>query len=179
MPGSAKWSDKPWERQKGEGEKAYEAFTVYRDMGEERTIAAVVKRLNKSRSLIDRWKVQWEWTERIRAYDNEIEKGKLAKKKKEREDMRTRHAKIANQLQTKALEALREMDSKVLEPKDIVRFLELSAKLEQAARLDQPQDRALEFEREQFEYQKERDAGEIAEYEDLDEVEEAIYGTDK
>ena len=51
------WTDnKPWERQKGESEKAFEAFAAYRDLGEKRTISAVVKKLQKSRSLFDRWK---------------------------------------------------------------------------------------------------------------------------
>ena len=45
-----KWTDKPWERQKGESEKAFGAFAAYRDMGPERTISAVVKKLGKSRT---------------------------------------------------------------------------------------------------------------------------------
>ena len=49
-----KWTDKPWERQKGESEKAYEAFAAYRDMGPERSITKVSQSLNKTRTLIGR-----------------------------------------------------------------------------------------------------------------------------
>ena len=45
----------PWERLEGEGVKAYEAFSVYRELGEERSIRAVAKQLNKSTTLIGRW----------------------------------------------------------------------------------------------------------------------------
>ena len=39
-----KWTDKPWERQKGESDKAYEAFVTYRDMGTDRSIRAVAQK---------------------------------------------------------------------------------------------------------------------------------------
>lgn len=35
----------PWERLEGEGVKAYEAFSVYLELGEERSIRAVAKQL--------------------------------------------------------------------------------------------------------------------------------------
>ena len=71
-----KWTDKPWERQKGESEKAFEAFVTYRDMGEKRTLTAVAEKLQKSGTLIRRWKSTWDWAERVRAYDNELTKSK-------------------------------------------------------------------------------------------------------
>ena len=69
-----KWTDKPWERQKGESAQAYEAFSIYLGMGAERSLSAVAKQLSKSLPLIKRWSREKEWQERIRAYDNDVEK---------------------------------------------------------------------------------------------------------
>ena len=100
----AKWTDNPWDRQKGESEKAYESFAVYRDMSEERTVSAVVKKLEKSRTLIDRWKKNYQWEERVRLYDNWLEKKARQKVVKNRQDMIDRHIQIAQNLQGKALD---------------------------------------------------------------------------
>ena len=35
-----KWTDKLWERQKGESAQAYEAFSIYLGMGAERSLRA-------------------------------------------------------------------------------------------------------------------------------------------
>ena len=94
-----KWTDKPWERQKGESAQAYEAFVTYRDMGAERSVTRVSQSLNKSRGLIGRWSSQWNWTERVRAYDNELEKEARAKAVKDRKAMTERHIGIAMQVQ--------------------------------------------------------------------------------
>lgn len=131
MPG---WDDKPWERQKGEGEKAFEAFVIYRDMGEDRTISAVVKRLGKSRSLIDRWKDRWDWHERVRAYDNELEREARAKAVKERKAMTERHINIATLLQRKALEALKTLDAEAMSAKDIREYIKMATDLERLNR---------------------------------------------
>lgn len=130
----AKWTDKPWERQKGESEKAYEAFAAYRDMGPERTVAAVVERLQKSRSLLDRWKERWDWKERVRAYDNELEKEARAKAVKDRKAMTKRHISIAMQLQKKALEALEDLSVEDMSPKDIKEYIKMATDLERLNR---------------------------------------------
>lgn len=129
-----KWTDKPWERQKGESEKAYEAFVAYRDMGQGRTISAVVKRLEKSRSLIDRWKDRWEWQERVRVYDNELEKEARAKLLKDRKAMTDRQIKIAMQVQKKALEALEKLSVEDMSPKDIKEYIKMATDLERLNR---------------------------------------------
>nr|UWI04079.1 MAG: hypothetical protein [Bacteriophage sp.] len=129
-----KWTDKPWERQKGESEKAFEAFAVYRDMGKKRTLTAVAEKLQKSGSLIRRWKDRWDWVERVRAYDNDLEKEARAKAIKDRKDMSDRHIKIAMQLQKKALEALNGLEVEAMSPKDIKEFIKMATDLERLNR---------------------------------------------
>lgn len=129
-----KWTDKPWERQKGESDKAYEAFVTYRDMGTNRSIRAVAQKLAKSRTQIGKWSSGWEWTERVRAYDNELEKEARAKAVKDRKDMTDRHIKIAMQLQKKALEALTSLEVEAMTPKDIKEFIKMATDLERLSR---------------------------------------------
>lgn len=129
-----KWTDKPWERQKGESEKAYEAFAAYRDMGPERSITKVSQSLNKTRTLIGRWSSQWNWTERVRAYDNELEKEARAKAVKDRKAMTDRHIGIAMQLQKKALEALGSLSVEDMSPKDIKEYIKMATDLERLNR---------------------------------------------
>ena len=129
-----KWTDKPWERQKGESEKAFEAFVTYRDMGEKRTLTAVAEKLQKSGTLIRRWKSTWDWAERVRAYDNELEKEARAKAIKDRKAMTERHIGIAMQLQKKALEALSSLSVEDMSPKDIKEYIKMATDLERLNR---------------------------------------------
>jgi hypothetical protein len=45
-------------------------FTVYQEMGRERSLPAVARRCTKSATLIRRWSSRWRWIERARGYDN-------------------------------------------------------------------------------------------------------------
>lgn len=129
-----KWTDKPWERQKGESEKAFEAFVTYRDMEEKRTLTAVAEKLQKSGTLIRRWKSAWDWAERVRAYDNELEKEAHTKAVKDRKAMVDRHIGIAMQLQKKALEALGHLSAEEMSAKDIKEFIKMATELERLNR---------------------------------------------
>lgn len=128
------WSDKPWERQEGESGKAYEAFGVYRDMGAGRTVSAVARQLRKSRALVDRWKRQWGWAERARAYDQELERAAHEEALKAVREMSRRHIGMAVRMQTKALEALADLKPKTMRPKDIVAMFHEGVKLERDSR---------------------------------------------
>ena len=101
---------KPWERQEGESVKAFEAFTVYLEMGDERSIREVAQRLAKSRTLIGRWSVTYQWVERVAAFDADVQRKAHAKAVKKRRNMVDRHISIALKMQEKALMALEQMD---------------------------------------------------------------------
>lgn len=156
------WTDKAWERQAGESEKAFEAFTVYRDMGEERTFTAVCRKLGKSRTLIDRWNKRWNWRERARAYDNDMERAARAKAVKDRQAMTERHIGIAALLQKKAVEALKALESDDLSSREIREYIKLGTDLERLNR-ELPEDA-----KEEIIYRMET--------EDMDEIERDIYG---
>lgn len=60
----------PWNRQPGETSKAYEAFSIYRDLGSERSTRRVAEQLSKSEALINRWSGKYDWPARSRAWDS-------------------------------------------------------------------------------------------------------------
>ena len=127
-------AQKPWERMEGEGAKAFEAFRIYRDMGPERTITAVGKQLSKSRNLIDRWKDRWNWVERVRAYDNDLERAAHQEAVKSVREMQKRHIGMAAQIQHKAMLALQSIDPRMMKPNEQIAFIREATKLEREAR---------------------------------------------
>ncbi|MBP5460727.1 MAG: hypothetical protein J6Y20_01185 [Lachnospiraceae bacterium] len=157
-----------WERQTGESTQAYKAFTTYRDMGEDRSIRAVAERLDKSTTLIGRWSVRWNWVERVRQYDNTLQREAQAKayKKavKELEEMQLRQIKTAVLLQKKAVQALDALDPLLIKPQDIVRMISAGAQLENVTRSKSADVRT------EVVYEME--------IEDMRDVEKEIYGND-
>ena len=119
-------TEKPWERQKGETEQAFEAFVIYRDLG--------LKRSNH------------EWDERVRAYDNEMERQAHAEAVKDLKDMTKRHTKIAVQMQKKALEALEKLKVEDMTPRDIKEYIKIATELERLNRSVSANDNAIDEE---------------------------------
>ena len=128
------WSDKPWERQEGESGKAYEAFAVYRDMGAGRTVSGAARQLRKSRALIDRWKRQWGWAERVRAYDRELDRAAHEEALKAVREMSRRHIGVAIRLQSKGMEGLTNLNVKKMRTKDVVALIHEGVKIERDSR---------------------------------------------
>lgn len=126
-----KFKGDPWERQSGETEKAYAAFSIYRDMTDKRTIQAVCDEIGKSYQAVYRWVSKYEWKDRVRLYDNWLEhearKDVITQKKK----MIAQQLKIARAIQAKALKAFSEADESKMTFKDIKELLKLGTELEQ------------------------------------------------
>lgn len=124
-----------WERQAGESAKAYEAFSVYRDMGLKRSNNAVCDTLKKSRQLISRWKTAYNWDERATAYDNDLEKQAHKKAIEDVAKMTKRHIRIAMKMQEKALQSLEELDYNAMDTRDIREYLKLATDMERQSRM--------------------------------------------
>ena len=127
---------KPWERQEGESVKAYEAFQCYLNLGETRSQRLVSEQLSKSRQLISRWSANYQWVERVAAYENDLQRQAHAEAVKKARKMADRHIGIALKLQAKAMEALEKMDAEDIDPKNLVAFIREATKLERENRTE-------------------------------------------
>lgn len=128
-----------WERQSGESSKAYAAFCVYRDLGPERSLDNVRKKLAEngkkiSIKFLGRWSSKYNWVARCQAYDDYLERRKREEKEKAILEMAERHAKLAMAFQQRVAERLREIDPSELSPADMAKWLDTATKLERLSR---------------------------------------------
>lgn len=124
----------PYERQYGESAKAFEAFTVYRDMGLSRSLREVAQKLGKNKALIERWSSQWNWVERAQSYDDDMDRKALLQQEQERREMVKRHAKQAMMFQQKVLQRLNSLKVEELSPNDLIKWFTESVKIERLSR---------------------------------------------
>jgi hypothetical protein len=129
----------PWERQPNEPPRAFEAFTLYRNMTpRRRSQAAVCRELYGNDAgnirLIEKWSSEWRWCDRATAWDDELDRRTREAQEHARRDMAERHAAAAVELQDKALERLRAMKPEELGANDVLRMLVEAAKLERLSR---------------------------------------------
>ena len=131
---------KPWDRRESETSKAYEAFTIYRDMGVERSLSKVAVKLGKSETLISRWSYTHGWVERAAKWDDEQDRieREIAQKEQAKaiREMRKRHADLGQAMLIKAARALARIPEDEIKPADISRFVETASKLERISRGD-------------------------------------------
>lgn len=125
----------PWERQKGENTKRYEAFCIYRDM-HPRSLYKVAEQLAKSRTLITRWSAQDHWVDRAAAWDDEQDKIARQAQIDEIKKMRKRHADLATAMLVKAAKALQRIPEDEIKAGDVSRMVETASKLERISRGD-------------------------------------------
>lgn len=138
---------KPWERQEGESVKAFEAFSCYLSMGEDRSIRAVAEKLHKSTTLIGRWSRTYGWVERVSAHTNDVQRAAHEEALKKSRAMADRHIRTALSLQDKAIEALAKTKPEALDPKTILAFIREATRLERDTRAAVVRDTLPEAER--------------------------------
>ena len=145
------FAPRPWERQPDESSAAaFAAFQCYRDLGRERSLDEVDRRLypppataptesrpsaarSRRRGHISSWSRRHAWVKRAAAWDAEVDRqGRVAQIENVKQ-MNERHAAAARLLQTRALEALRQMPTTDLAAADVLRFLVEACKLERLA----------------------------------------------
>ena len=106
-----------------------------RRLGVERSVRKVTQRLNKSLTLIGKWSSRYNWPERARAYDRDLDRQAHAQAVRDVRSMTNRHIRIAMQLQAKALEALEQLNVATLSPKMQLAFLAKATEIERMNRL--------------------------------------------
>ena len=122
-------TEKPWERRADESTPAFAAFSTYLNMGTERSLRELAKKLSKSYTLVGRWSREKNWQERIRAYDNHLADVDMKRTVKEIKDRYSRFGKVSDQLTLKALEALTTLKASRLSPQDALALLRVAAML--------------------------------------------------
>lgn len=109
-------SHNPWDRQPDEPSKAFAGFVIYRDLGPGRTLDAAFKASDPKRQDKvphggwTRWFSIHSWKARATAYDSELDRVRLAKRREIVEDMVERHAKACQAGMFAALAALQEIN---------------------------------------------------------------------
>ena len=136
----------PWERQDGETSKQFQAFVIYRDLAEERSLSKVAKQLGKSTQLMSRWSAANNWVERCAAFDREQDRIARQEQIKEIKKMRKRHANTGALMVSIADKGLRNMldTTDKANPKlkydlnatEIAKLVDAGSKLERISRGD-------------------------------------------
>ena len=116
-----------WERQPGESEEAYEAFTDYYK-NPKRSQKKTAKAVGKSEALIYRWSVRWHWSERAREYDNALIREDYLATIDEIRKMNRKQAVIG-------VLALQKLKPEKLNAKELIQFLIQGTNIERRARL--------------------------------------------
>jgi hypothetical protein len=123
-----------WLRQPYESKAAYEAFTLYRDLGSKRSQVLVAEKLGKSTTLISRWGSAWKWVRRVEAWDDHIDYEATQAAFHEVVEMRKRHINIATALQVKGFQDFDKINPEDLKAAERLAFILEGVKLERISR---------------------------------------------
>lgn len=142
----------PWERQPAEGDGAWAAFAVYRDLPPiERSLARAGEKIGKGKRQLEDWCSRHGWVARARAWDVEVDRQARLAAVAEIRKMRERHVRgsmtlqalgfteagkllTKSQARTKAAQMAGTVDEPMLEVDEVARVAELGMKVERLNR---------------------------------------------
>ena len=82
----------PWDRQTGESDEAFRAFTIYRDYGPKRSLVQVARILDISKTTAAQFSTKHEWGARSAMYDAYLDSERRRVREEEFLEMERRHA---------------------------------------------------------------------------------------
>lgn len=133
----------PWEQQEEETDRAYRAFTVYRDMGIHRSLRKTAQTFyglpdddpaTTQKRQLAKWSSAHRWVERVSEFDAFSDYTRWADKQESIRQMEQRHAAIAVQVQRAALDKLEDLSPREMSAADVIRYLEKAVQIERLAR---------------------------------------------
>ena len=107
-----------WDRIKVDTDKSFRAFTFYRDMGPERSLAKVREKLGKDPGYgrqLEVWSSKHRWVARAGAYDGYLDRERQKKAAEEIDKMHLRHASYAENYQRVLMLPVQAMAKKLQE----------------------------------------------------------------
>jgi hypothetical protein len=129
----------PWDRQPGESNKQYSRFLIFRDLGRMRTLKQAVEMLHaigdtsvQYRTLMQ-YAYEYRWTERAESHDRAQDQLEAARLRQLREEMLSRHRRLASGMLAKAVERLKDLQPAEMTPLDVVRFIRYGTDIERTA----------------------------------------------
>lgn len=129
----------PWDRQPGESHKQYSRFDIFRSLGRMRTLKQAVEMLHGvgddsvSYRTLMQYAYENRWTERAEAWDRAQDQLEAARLLQLREEMLSRHRRLASGLLAKAVAGLQKVKPEDMTPLDVVRFIKYGADIERQA----------------------------------------------
>lgn len=129
----------PWDRQPGESNRQYTRFIVFRDLGRMRNLKQAVEMLHGvgdngvSYRTLMQYAYEYRWTERAEAHDRAQDMLEIARLTQLRNEMFSRHRRLASGLLGKAVAALQQLQPADMSPLDVVRFIKYGAEIESRA----------------------------------------------
>lgn len=130
MATKTKDSKLAWERQKGEGSRAFEAFAMYRDMGPARTTRKVAQELAKSDTIIRRWSAKWNWVNRATQYDDHLDEQLRLENAESLKAAKKRHVSLSQMIQVRVLDRLQALKAEEITVGNLAGMLKTATDIE-------------------------------------------------